>query len=185
MPDRCVDDRAHGPNVKAALECVLASALMTTISGHPAPRRQTSTTFDAAPHFDAVRRRRGEFMVVFHARDGALSLPRLEKRGKLARQRVSPARPSALPLGPGSRLDRYELLCPIAEERNGERVGGAPKLGKHGFEKLVAIKTILPNSLPMFDSKRCFSTRHASPRESSTSTWLRSSISERSTGDIL
>ena len=47
------------------------------------------------------------------------------------------------PLEPGSRLDRYELLCPIAH-------GGmalvwlARMVGKHGFEKLVAIKTILP-----------------------------------------
>jgi serine/threonine protein kinase len=46
-------------------------------------------------------------------------------------------------LAPGYRLDRYELLCPIG-------VGGmasvwvARLLGKHGFEKLVAIKTILP-----------------------------------------
>ncbi len=48
-----------------------------------------------------------------------------------------------MPLEPGSRLDRYELLCPIAH-------GGmalvwlARLVGKHGFEKLVAIKTILP-----------------------------------------
>jgi serine/threonine protein kinase len=44
---------------------------------------------------------------------------------------------------PGQRLDRYELLCPIAE-------GGMASVwlarieGKHGFERLVAIKTILP-----------------------------------------
>jgi serine/threonine protein kinase len=44
---------------------------------------------------------------------------------------------------PGFRLDRYELLCPIAH-------GGMASVwlarlhGKHGFEKLVAIKTILP-----------------------------------------
>lgn len=46
-------------------------------------------------------------------------------------------------LEPGYRLDRYELLCPIAH-------GGMASVwlarlhGKHGFEKLVAIKTILP-----------------------------------------
>lgn len=46
-------------------------------------------------------------------------------------------------LEPGSRLDRYELLCPIAH-------GGMASVwlarfsGKHGFEKLVAVKTILP-----------------------------------------
>jgi eukaryotic-like serine/threonine-protein kinase len=44
---------------------------------------------------------------------------------------------------PGQRLDRYEVLCPIAE-------GGMASVwlarfeGKRGFEKLVAIKTILP-----------------------------------------
>lgn len=46
-------------------------------------------------------------------------------------------------LEPGYRLDRYELLCPIAQ-------GGMASVwlarlhGKHGFEKLVAVKTILP-----------------------------------------
>jgi serine/threonine-protein kinase len=44
---------------------------------------------------------------------------------------------------PGYRLDRYELLCPIAEGGMA-RVWVARQLGKHGFEKLVAIKTILP-----------------------------------------
>jgi eukaryotic-like serine/threonine-protein kinase len=51
--------------------------------------------------------------------------------------------PPANPLAPGFRLDRYELLWPIAE-------GGMASVwlarlhGKHGFEKLVAVKTILP-----------------------------------------
>ena len=46
-------------------------------------------------------------------------------------------------LAPGMLLDRYELICPIAE-------GGmacvwiARQTGKHGFERLVAVKTILP-----------------------------------------
>jgi serine/threonine protein kinase len=44
---------------------------------------------------------------------------------------------------PGHRLDRYELICPIAEGGMA-RVWIARQLGKHGFEKLVAIKTILP-----------------------------------------
>jgi serine/threonine protein kinase len=45
-------------------------------------------------------------------------------------------------LVPGYRLDRYELLCPIG--RGGmASVWVARLLGKHGFEKLVAIKTIL------------------------------------------
>src|SRR5208282_1668513 len=56
---------------------------------------------------------------------------------------VSLAPPGASTNEPGQRLDRYELLCPIAE-------GGMASVwlarieGKHGFEKLVAIKTILP-----------------------------------------
>jgi serine/threonine protein kinase len=44
---------------------------------------------------------------------------------------------------PGFRLDRYELLCPIAEGGMA-RVWVARQVGKHGFEKLVAVKTILP-----------------------------------------
>jgi serine/threonine-protein kinase len=47
------------------------------------------------------------------------------------------------PIAPGYRLDRYELLCPIAEGGMAS-VWIARLLGKHGFEKLVAIKTILP-----------------------------------------
>lgn len=46
-------------------------------------------------------------------------------------------------LRPGYRLDRYELIYPIAEGGMA-RVWIARQLGKHGFEKLVAIKTILP-----------------------------------------
>jgi eukaryotic-like serine/threonine-protein kinase len=47
------------------------------------------------------------------------------------------------PLAPGKKLDRYELVCPIGE-------GGmaivwiARQTGKFGFQKLVAVKTILP-----------------------------------------
>src|SRR6478752_2028350 len=47
------------------------------------------------------------------------------------------------PLVPGYRLDNYELLCPVAEGGMAQ-VWLARKTGKHGFEKLVAIKTILP-----------------------------------------
>ncbi len=59
--------------------------------------------------------------------------------------RLSPA------LTPGYRLDRYELLCPIAEGGMAE-VWLARMLGKHGFERLVAVKTILPKyaAEPMF-----------------------------------
>jgi serine/threonine-protein kinase len=49
--------------------------------------------------------------------------------------------PSAL--APGYKLDRYELLCPIAEGGMAS-VWIARQTGKHGFQKLVAVKTILP-----------------------------------------
>jgi serine/threonine-protein kinase len=44
---------------------------------------------------------------------------------------------------PGFFLDRYELLCPLADGGMAS-VWVARLRGKHGFEKLVAIKTILP-----------------------------------------
>jgi serine/threonine protein kinase len=47
-------------------------------------------------------------------------------------------------LTPGYKLDRYELLCPLAQGGMAS-VWLARLLGKHGFEKLVAIKTILPS----------------------------------------
>jgi serine/threonine-protein kinase len=56
---------------------------------------------------------------------------------------VSIAPPGPSPLVPGYRLDRYELLCPIAEGGMAQ-VWGARLRGKHGFEKLYAIKSILP-----------------------------------------
>ncbi|HEX8793708.1 MAG TPA: serine/threonine-protein kinase [Polyangiaceae bacterium] len=46
-------------------------------------------------------------------------------------------------LAPGFKLDRYELLCPIAEGGMAS-IWIARQVGKHGFRKLVAIKTILP-----------------------------------------
>jgi serine/threonine protein kinase len=54
---------------------------------------------------------------------------------------LRPPKPSTLI--PGYRLDRYELLCPIAQGGMAS-VWVARQLGKHGFEKLVAVKTILP-----------------------------------------
>jgi hypothetical protein len=56
---------------------------------------------------------------------------------------ISYAPPKPSPLVPGYQLDRYELLCPIAEGGMGA-VWLARQRGKHGFQKLVAIKTILP-----------------------------------------
>jgi serine/threonine protein kinase len=51
--------------------------------------------------------------------------------------------PPPSPLAAGYKLDRYELLCPIAEGGMAS-VWIARQTGKHGFQKLVAIKTILP-----------------------------------------
>jgi len=51
--------------------------------------------------------------------------------------------PPATALSPGDRLDRYELLCVLAQGGMGT-VWLARLTGKHGFERLVALKTILP-----------------------------------------
>ena len=55
---------------------------------------------------------------------------------------LAPPKP-ATNLTPGYRLDRYELMCPIAQGGMAS-VWIARLQGKHGFERLVAIKTILP-----------------------------------------
>ena len=57
------------------------------------------------------------------------------------------------PLAAGYRLDRYELLCPLADGGMAQ-VWVARLRGKHGFQKLVAIKTILPKfaSDPQFQN---------------------------------
>jgi serine/threonine-protein kinase len=54
---------------------------------------------------------------------------------------VPAAAPS--PIAPGYKLERYELICPIAEGGMAS-VWIARQTGKHGFAKLVAVKTILP-----------------------------------------
>jgi eukaryotic-like serine/threonine-protein kinase len=46
-------------------------------------------------------------------------------------------------LAPGSRLDRYDLLLQVAEGGMGS-LWLARQEGKHGFDRIVAIKTILP-----------------------------------------
>ena len=51
--------------------------------------------------------------------------------------------PPTTALTPGDRLDRYELLCVLAQGGMGT-VWLARLSGKHGFERLVALKTILP-----------------------------------------
>ena len=50
--------------------------------------------------------------------------------------------PPTTVLAPGDRLDRYELLCVLAQGGMGT-VWLARITGKHGFERLVAVKTIL------------------------------------------
>jgi serine/threonine-protein kinase len=52
--------------------------------------------------------------------------------------------PAPNALAPGDRLDRYELLCILAQGGMGT-VWLARLTGKHGFERLVALKTILPS----------------------------------------
>jgi serine/threonine-protein kinase len=56
---------------------------------------------------------------------------------------VSNYPPGVLRLEPGLRLDRYELLCVLARGGMGS-VWLARFEGKHGFERLVALKTVLP-----------------------------------------
>jgi serine/threonine-protein kinase len=56
---------------------------------------------------------------------------------------TSSAPPRGAQLEPGFRLDRYELLCVLAHGGMAS-VWLARMRGKHGFEKLVAVKTILP-----------------------------------------
>lgn len=58
-------------------------------------------------------------------------------------------------LRPSTRLGRYELLVPIA--RGGmARVWAARQHGQRGFQKLVAIKTILPHLAEETDFERMF-----------------------------
>ncbi len=56
---------------------------------------------------------------------------------------VSLAPPAHSPITAGYKLDRYELICPIAEGGMAS-VWIARQTGKHGFQKLVAVKTMLP-----------------------------------------
>ena len=56
----------------------------------------------------------------------------------------SSAPPAQVTLEPGTRLDRYELLCVLAHGGMAN-VWLARVQGKLGFQKLFAVKTILPN----------------------------------------
>ena len=68
---------------------------------------------------------------------------------------MSGAVSSESPLVPGFRLDRYELLCPIAQGGMAA-VWLARMEGKHGFQKVVAIKTILPVHAQVPQFRRMF-----------------------------
>jgi serine/threonine protein kinase len=57
---------------------------------------------------------------------------------------TSSAPPKSVAIEPGTRLDRYELLCLLAHGGMAN-VWLARVRGKHGFNKLLAIKTILQN----------------------------------------
>src|SRR5580704_7694980 len=61
--------------------------------------------------------------------------------GDIFRVDLQSIRPASIQ--PGRKLDRYELVCPIAEGGMAS-VWIARLTGGHGFEKYVAIKTILP-----------------------------------------
>ena len=64
-------------------------------------------------------------------------------------------------LARGQSLDRYELVYPVA--RGGmARVWVAKLRGKHGFEKMVALKTILPK--PCLPRSLATQTRAMPPR---------------------
>jgi serine/threonine-protein kinase len=68
---------------------------------------------------------------------------------------VSLVPPSVSPLTPGFKLDRYELLCPMAEGGMAS-VWIARQTGKHGFRRLVAVKTILPKYASEMRFQRMF-----------------------------
>ena len=81
----------------------------------------------------------------------------------------------------GYKLDRYELLCPIAQGGMAE-VWMARQTGKHGFEKMVAVKTILPKFADDDGFQRMFlDEAQRSRRASSTRTSPRSSTSASTT----
>ena len=56
---------------------------------------------------------------------------------------------------PGTKLDRYELLCLLAHGGMAN-VWLARMAGKHGFEKLLAIKTILAHEADNESFKEMF-----------------------------
>jgi len=58
-------------------------------------------------------------------------------------------------LAPGCRLDRYDLLLQVAEGGMGS-LWLARQEGKHGFERVVAIKTILPKLASDPEFRRMF-----------------------------
>lgn len=63
--------------------------------------------------------------------------------------------PAVSTLTPGQKLDRYELLCPLAQGGMAE-VWVARLQGRRGFERLVAVKTILARLSSDPDFQRMF-----------------------------
>lgn len=64
-------------------------------------------------------------------------------------------RPPAPIIDPGMMFDRYELVCKLADGGMAS-VWIARQRGKHGFEKLVAVKTILPSYFDNEPFRRMF-----------------------------
>src|SRR5262245_17745307 len=63
--------------------------------------------------------------------------------------------PPPSPIHQGMILDRYELVCKLADGGMAS-IWLARKKGIHGFEKLVAIKTILPTLIDNDPFRRMF-----------------------------
>jgi len=68
---------------------------------------------------------------------------------------ISVREPNATWLAPGCTLDRYDLLLQVAEGGMGV-LWLARQRGKHGFDKIVAIKTILPKLASDAEFQRMF-----------------------------
>jgi eukaryotic-like serine/threonine-protein kinase len=130
----------HGPSEKEPRPSmtphpVVAPAKRSTAS---AQRPRTLEEYENPTGFTSNRALASEAPV----RDnGGVSTPRGVSVPSIPGASLDGGPPSHLT--PGYRLDRYELLCPIAEGGMAS-VWIARQTGKHGFRKLVAIKTILP-----------------------------------------
>jgi serine/threonine-protein kinase len=102
-----------------------------------AHNRSTSPSVANRDHGDEVE----EVRDVAHQPTSSGQVADLEYLGHTRQVSLAPPKPSTLV--PGFMLDRYELLCPIAKGGMAE-VWIARLHGKRGFQKLVAVKSILP-----------------------------------------